>query len=86
MTYIEEISEHRRQIDIIDNEIIEKIVELSTAYKQLTQVVNSEKDYNILEPINIEKHARQRNLDYWIISRIFNEIRRLILEEEVNPN
>ena len=39
MTYIEEISEHRRQIDRIDNEIIEKIVELSTAYKQLTQVV-----------------------------------------------
>ena len=85
MTYIEEISEHRRQIDRIDNEIIEKIVELSTVYKQLTQVVNSEKGYNILEPTNIDKAAQMRNLDTWLISRIFKEIRRLILEMEVNP-
>lgn len=85
MTYIEEISEHRRQIDRIDNEIIEKIIELSTEYKQLKQVVNSEKDYNILESTNMDKAAQMRNLDPWLISRIFNEIRRLILEMEVNP-
>ena len=86
MTYIEEISEHRRQIDRIDKEIIEKIVELSTAYKHFRKLVNSEKGYDIIEPINIDKATQMRNLNPWIISRIFNEIRRLIIEEEVNPN
>ena len=86
MTYNAEIIKFRRQIDKLDLEIFKKIVELSEAIKHLKHKIENIDRYpgiGYVSLVNseVEKLARQNNLDARAIVKIFNEIMRLIDEE-----
>jgi chorismate mutase len=82
--YKTELSELRRQIDSLDNEIIDKIFKLSQVTKSFKQKINHGTRYTPLVTLDIARLARDKNLDEKAVLKIFKEIMLLIDEQEAN--
>lgn len=85
MTYKTEIVELRRQIDRLDGEIIDRIIELTQAIKCLKKS-NMDDGCIGFVTANVERLARQKNLDENAVSRIFSEIMLLNSQNGVKPH
>ena len=83
--YTAELSELRRQIDRLDHELIDKIFKLSKGVKCFKQKINLDTGYIPFVTSDIERLAREKNLDEKAVLRIFKEIMQLIDEQEASP-
>ena len=80
--YKAELSELRRQIDNLDNEIIDKIFKLNQINKIFKQKkIKNCSIYSPLVTLDIARLARDKNLNEKSVSKIFKEIMELINEE-----